>query len=45
MYSSELCIVRECSSPAGDVVAGPRDKSVDVELYIVFRCPEVASSP
>ncbi len=45
MYSSELCIVRKCSAAAGDVVAGLRDKSVDVELYIVFRCSEVVSYP
>ncbi len=45
MYSCELCIVRKCSVAAGGVVAGLNDKAVDAELYIVFRCSEVASSP
>jgi hypothetical protein len=45
MYSSEQCIVHKYSPAAGGGVAGLRDKSVDVELYIVFRCSEVALSP
>ena len=44
MYSYELCRVRKCSSAAGGIVAGLMDKSVDAELYIVFRCFEVTSS-
>ena len=45
MYSIELCIARKCYSVADGVVAGLMDRSADVELYIVFRCSEVASFP
>ena len=44
MYSSELCIVRRRPPVADGVFIGPREKSVVVELYIVFRCSGVASS-